>query len=67
MDKFFKVQKNILRTISESLLTEREKQDVFNYLFWNLAWDFDYDKYSKPLVDIPIFELTNEKVKEILK
>lgn len=56
MDKFFLVQMNILRAVSESLLTYCEKQDIFNYLFWNLAWDFDIDKYSKSLVDVPKFE-----------
>lgn len=55
MDKFIIVQMNILRCISESILTEQEKQDIFSYLFWNLAWDFDIDKYSKSLVDIPSF------------
>lgn len=55
MDKFMIVQMNILRAVSESLLTEQEKQDIFSYLFWNLAWDFCIDKYSKSLVDVPSF------------
>lgn len=65
MYKFINVQMNILRAVSESLLTEQEKQDVFGYLFWNLAWDFDIDKYSKSLVDIPSFMKQERRKNEI--
>lgn len=62
MNKFKIVQKNVLSAISESSLTEFEKQDIFNYLFWNLAWDFDCNDYSKSTVDIPEFMYERKEI-----
>lgn len=62
MKKFKDIQTNILKIVTSSDLSNKDKQDILNYLFWQLCWDFDLDYYSISLVDIPNFiTIKNER------
>lgn len=63
MNKFSIVKNNILSSVVTSLLPEKEKLDILSYLFWNLGWDFDIDKYSISSSYIPSVKDIERRIK----